>query len=63
MALLSNVKEEIIIHCYVKILSLLPSILGRSTASTRPMYIYMGIAVLLLHFQKPATRKNCNNIN
>ena len=30
--------------------SLLPNLVGRSTASTRPIHIYMGIVVLLLHF-------------
>ena len=33
-----------------KIPSLLPSILGRGTASTRPMHTYMNVDILLLHF-------------
>ena len=35
----------------LKYLAYLPSISGWSTASTRPMHIYLGVAVLLLHFQ------------
>ena len=36
---------------YVKIPSLLLSVLRQSTESTRLMHIYMGVGVLLLHFQ------------
>ena len=45
---------------YVKTPSLLPSVLGPTTASARPMHIYIGVGVLLLYFQKPTTRTNCN---
>ena len=48
---LKYIKEVITIHSYVKISSLLASILGRSTASTRSLHIYMCLGVLLLYFQ------------
>ena len=49
-------KQSIAIKKDVKIPSLLPSILGQSM-SARPMQIYMGTRVLLLHFKHPATLK------
>ena len=48
---------SIVIGIYVKIPSLLPSILGRSTLYERPLQIYMGVAVLLLPLKYPATQK------
>ena len=50
----------ITIKIYGKISSLLPSILGQTAGSIRPTYIYVGIGVLLLHFQKSALRENYN---
>ena len=56
-------KVEMIIHysivigIYVKIPSLLPSILGRSTLYERPLQIYMGVGVLLLPLKYPAMQK------
>ena len=41
----------------VKIPSLLPSILGQSTTSARPMQIYMDAGVSLHRFTYPATLK------
>ena len=37
--------------------SLLPSVLGQSTISTRPMKIYMNVGVSLLRLKYPATLK------
>ena len=39
----------------IKIPTLLSSILGQSTTSTRQMQIYMEVGVLLLRFKYPAT--------
>ena len=48
-------KKSITIQIYVQISSLLPSILGWSTTSIRP--IYRGIGVSLRRFKYPATQK------
>ena len=42
-------KKFIAIKIYVKIPSVLPSILGGSTASTRLVHTYMSVGFLLLH--------------
>ena len=41
----------------IKIPSLLPSILGQSATSGRPMQIYTDVCVSLLRFKYPATPK------
>ena len=50
-------KSSFIIKTDVVIPSLLPSILGQSTTSTRPVQIYEDVGVSLLRFKYPATRK------
>ena len=48
-----NIKKEIIIHllsksiCYVKILSLLPSILDGSAESAKPMLTCMSVSIFM----------------
>ena len=41
----------------IKITTLLLSILGQRTTSTRPIQIYMGVSVLLLRFKYPVALK------
>ena len=54
--LLWNIKKKkIAIKIYVKITSLLSSILGWSTAYTRPMHIYMSVGVFNLPIEKTNT--------
>ena len=51
-------KKSITIQPEVKIPTLLQSILGQSTTSTRPMQIYMDVGVSLLRFKYAATLKH-----
>ena len=46
-----NRNNDPMLSKYVEIPSLLPSILGPNTESTRPTQIYMGVGVLLLYIQ------------
>ena len=45
------IKKSIAMKIYVKVLSLLPGIFGRSAISSKPMHIHMSVSVLLLHFK------------
>ena len=60
---LTSENTSIAIKTDVKLLSLLPGILGPSTTTTRPMQIYMDIGVSLLRFRYPATLKNYLGVN
>ena len=55
------------IKANVNIPSLLPSILGQSTTSTRQMQAYIDVGASVLRFKYPATLKTlyekCNSIN
>ena len=63
VVLLHLKKQSIAIKTDVKIPSLLPSIFGQSTMSTRTMQIFMDIGVSLLRFKYPATLRKTSKSN